>query len=88
MATADEVAELVTSALNFTCANHHSGGAEAQTIVVYAWNESSENGAAIIPSLGNATAYIDALNKVLPMKCNDMTNVYSDAETKVKIAFA
>jgi len=66
-ATGGEVAALVTSALNFTCAN--PTGAEAQTIIIYAWNESSENGAAIIPSLGNQTMYVDALAKVLPMQC-------------------
>ena len=55
------------AAVNFTCAN--PTGAEAQTVVVYTWNESSENGAALIPSLGNGTLYVDALAKVLPMTC-------------------
>ena len=66
-ATGQEVSDLVTSALNFTCA--YPTGAEAQTIVVYAWNESSENGAALIPSIGNQTLYVDALAKVLPFQC-------------------
>ena len=66
-ATAGEVAELIASAVQFACA--HPKGAEAQTTVVYAWNESSENGAALIPSLGNGTMYVDALAKVLPVTC-------------------
>ena len=66
-ATGEEVAELVAAAVNFTCA--HPTSAEAQTVVLYAWNESSENGAALIPSLGNGTLYVDALARVLPMQC-------------------
>ena len=72
-ATAAEVAELVVSALNFTCTN--SAVTEAQTVVVYAWNESSENGAALIPSLGNGTMYVDALAEVLPVQCSNTTAV-------------
>lgn len=75
-ATAQEVVELISSALEFTCTNVDS--VEAQTVVVYAWNESSENGAALIPSLGNHTMYVDALSKILPMECN--TNSKVDAE--------
>ena len=70
-ATAAEVVELIVSALNFTCTN--GGVTEAETVVVYAWNESSENGAALIPSLGNGTMYVDALAKVLPMQCSNTT---------------
>lgn len=81
-ATSKEVAELVTSALDFTCANPK--GAEAQTIIVYAWNESSENGAALIPSLGNHTMYVDALAKILPMKCK--ANVDADAMPHIERA--
>ena len=78
-ATGAEVAQLVLAALNFTCAHAPAaaggggGGAEAQTVVVYAWNESSENGAALIPSLGNGTLYVDALAEVLPMQCGNAT---------------
>ena len=77
-ATGAEVAELVTAALNFTCA--HSAGAEAQTVVVYAWNESSENGAALVPSLGNGTMYVDALAKVLPAHCTAEVGRQTTAE--------
>ena len=66
-ATGSEVADLVVSALNFTCS--HAAATEAETVVVYAWNESSENGAALIPSLGNKTMYLDALAQVLPFHC-------------------
>jgi len=65
--TTVELQGLLDSVVKFTCAN--SASAEAQTIIVYAWNESSENGACLIPSLGNSTAYIDALSHVLPAKC-------------------
>ena len=70
-ATGEEVARLVVAALNFTCAN--AAVTEAETVVVYAWNESSENGAALIPSLGNGTMYVDALAQVLPMQCSNTT---------------
>jgi len=70
-ATGEEVAQLVVAALNFTCT--HSDATEAETVVVYAWNESSENGAALIPSLGNGTMYVDALSAVLPMHCSNTT---------------
>jgi hypothetical protein len=42
---------------------------EAQTVIVYAWNECSENGASLIPSLGNGTYYVRALAEILPMSC-------------------
>ena len=67
-ATAEEVVELIVSAINVTCGS--GSGVEAETVVVYAWNESSENGAALIPSLGNGTMYVDALSKVLPVECS------------------
>jgi len=38
-------------------------------MVVYAWNESSENGFTVIPSKGNGTIFIDTLAKILPAKC-------------------
>ena len=72
-ATGEQVAELVVAALNFTCTN--AAVTEAATVVVYAWNESSENGAALIPSLGNGTMYVDALANVLPMQCSNTTVV-------------
>ena len=85
-ASGEEVAELVVSALNFTCANSGGGGggAEAQTVVVYAWNESSENGAALIPSLGNDTLYVDALAKVLPMQCSNNSTHPTKAQQAVQ----
>jgi len=65
--TTTELQGLLNSAVKFTCTNVEY--AEAQTILVYAWNESSENAACLIPSLGNSTVYIDALHQVLPAKC-------------------
>ena len=75
-ATGKEVADLVVSALNFTCANPRA--VEAQTVLVYAWNESSENGAALIPSLGNGTLYVDALHDVLPYTCKARDETATD----------
>ncbi len=65
--TAEELQDLFRTSIQLTCA--HKDVAEAQTIIVYAWNESSENGAALIPSLGNGTYYIRALSEILPMSC-------------------
>ncbi|CAF4053750.1 unnamed protein product [Adineta steineri] len=50
-----------------TCTN--TNVAEAQTVIVYAWNENSENGASLIPTIGNGTYYINALSEILPMSC-------------------
>jgi len=66
-ATTEELKALIQSAVEFTCKN--APAVESQTILVYAWNESSENGACLIPSLGNGTAYVDALAQVLPAQC-------------------
>ncbi|CAF1286244.1 unnamed protein product, partial [Didymodactylos carnosus] len=66
-ATGKEVQELIQRAVNFTC--KYNDTAEAQTIIFYAWNESSENGASLIPSIGNGSLYVDALSDVLPMYC-------------------
>ena len=38
-------------------------------VLYSAWNECSENGACVIPTLGNGTLYVDALGKVLPSTC-------------------
>jgi len=65
--TVAELQELIQSAVKVTCTN--AQWVESQTILVYAWNESSENGATLIPSLGNSTIYVDALSKVLPARC-------------------
>ncbi len=65
--TSDELQTLMLNAINFTCT--HSNFVEAQTMVVYAWNECSENGACIIPTIGNGTKYVDALSKILPGSC-------------------
>jgi len=62
-----ELQNLFTQAIDFTCKN--AVATEAQTIIVYAWNESSENGAALMPSLGNSTLYVDALSQILPRNC-------------------
>jgi hypothetical protein len=50
-----------------TCENKNA--TEAQTVIVYAWNECAENGAALIPSHGNGTYFIRALSEILPMSC-------------------
>jgi hypothetical protein len=65
--TPTELQNLFIEAIDFTCKN--AAATEAQTIIVYAWNESSENGSALIPSLGNSTLYVDALSQVLPRNC-------------------
>jgi len=62
--TAQELQAYMRSAVQWTCNN--AKAAEAQTMLIYAWNESSENGAALIPNLGNGTLYVDALSAVLP----------------------
>jgi hypothetical protein len=66
-ATADEVQELIRSGINFTCTYNET--VDAQTIIIYAWNECSETSGSLVPSYGNGTLYIDALSKILPMSC-------------------
>ncbi|KAL0478515.1 penE [Acrasis kona] len=66
-ATVEEIQGLVKSAIQWSCA--HKAAAEAQTVIIYAWNEVSENGGCLIPNIGNGTAYVDGLSKVLPMYC-------------------
>ncbi|UJR14207.1 hypothetical protein I4U23_001200 [Adineta vaga] len=63
----EELQELIRSGMNFTCTYNQT--AEAQTIIIYAWNECSETSGSLIPSLGNGTLYIDALSKILPNYC-------------------
>ena len=65
--TAKELQDFFKTSLELTCTNQNV--TEAQTVIVYAWNENSENGAAIIPSIGNGTYYISALSDMLPMTC-------------------
>ncbi|CAF1119028.1 unnamed protein product [Adineta steineri] len=65
--TVEELQTLIRNGINFTCTYNQT--AEAQTIIIYAWNECSETSGSLIPSLGNGTLYIDALSKVLPMYC-------------------
>ncbi len=62
--TAEELQDFFKTSIQLTCANKNV--TEAQTVLVYAWNESSENGACIIPSLGNGTYYVRALAEILP----------------------
>ena len=38
-------------------------------LIYSAWNECSENGACVIPTLGNGTLYVDAVGKILPAQC-------------------
>lgn len=66
-ATGKDLQDLVTSAISFTCT--HQAAVEAQTVIIYAWNEYTENAAAIGPNLGNGTLYVDALSQILPMTC-------------------
>jgi hypothetical protein len=65
--TVAEIQELIQSGINFTCTYNET--AEAQTIIIYAWNECSETSGSLVPSLGNGTLYIDALSKILPGSC-------------------
>ena len=65
--TEQELIDLMNMAINFTC--NYKQFVEAQTMIIYAWNECTENGACLIPTLGNGTLYIDALPKVLPVDC-------------------
>jgi hypothetical protein len=51
--------------IEFTCKYNET--VQAQTVVVYSWNENSENGAPLIPTLGNGTFFDDTLFKILPL---------------------
>jgi hypothetical protein len=63
----EELQELFRSGINFTC--NYNETVDAQTMIVYAWNECSETSGSLVPSLGNGTLYIDTLSKILPMSC-------------------
>ena len=65
--TSEELQQFFRTAINFTC--QYNDTVEAQTALVYAWNENSENGACLIPTLGNGTLYVDTLSKTLPLYC-------------------
>eukprot|EP01084_Bolivina_argentea_P229502 387323_1 len=65
--TVSELQKVVSDGIDFVCRNKEF--VEAQTIMLYAWNECTENGACIIPTLGNGTAWVDALSDVLPRSC-------------------
>ncbi|UJR29620.1 hypothetical protein I4U23_017168 [Adineta vaga] len=65
--TNKELQKFCKSSIQITCANRNI--TEAQTVIVYAWNENSENGASLIPSIGNGTYYVTALSQILPMSC-------------------
>jgi hypothetical protein len=65
--TDEELQQFIQTAVNFTCKFNET--VEAQTVLVYAWNENSENGAPLIPTLGNGTFYVDTLSKILPLYC-------------------
>ncbi|CAF3324718.1 unnamed protein product [Rotaria sp. Silwood2] len=65
--TGEELQQFFRTAINFTC--QYNETVEAQTTLVYAWNENSENGACLIPTLGNGTFYVDTLSKILPLYC-------------------
>lgn len=65
--TLDEIQDLIKRATNFTC--QYKDTVEAQTIIIYAWNECSETSGSLIPSHGNGTLYINALGEILPMDC-------------------
>jgi hypothetical protein len=63
----EELQELFRSGINFTC--NYNETVDAQTMIIYAWNECSETSGSLVPSLGNGTLYIDTLSKILPMSC-------------------
>jgi hypothetical protein len=67
MPTPSELQSLVSASVAFTC---QSPKTPAKAVIIYAWNELNENGAAIIPTIGNGTLYVDALQRVLPGKCS------------------
>lgn len=65
--TVEELQNLIRHGINFTC--QYPQTVEAQTLIIYAWNECSETSGSLVPSHGNGTLYIDALSKILPMSC-------------------
>lgn len=66
--TSAELKALVNSTAQWIC--KHPQLAETQLALMYAWNENTENGAPLIPTLGQGTAYVDALSEILPgLKC-------------------
>ena len=68
--TAMELQQFFRDAIQLTCTNRSV--TEAQTVIVYAWNECSENGASLIPSVGNGSYYVHALSDILPMLCSTL----------------
>ncbi len=65
--TVEELQQLIQSAINFTC--QYNETVDAQTIIIYAWNECTETAASLVPTLGNGTLYVDTMSKILPMYC-------------------
>ncbi|CAF1541593.1 unnamed protein product, partial [Rotaria sp. Silwood1] len=51
--TVEELQQLIQSAINFTC--QYNETVDAQTIIIYAWNECTETAASLVPTLGNGT---------------------------------
>lgn len=60
--TPQELAANLQAAVEWNKAN--SGPAEANTIIIYAWNESDEGGW-LVPTISEGTARLDAVRKVL-----------------------
>ena len=62
--TAQELQDFFKTSLQLTCTNQPV--TEAQTVIIYAWNENIENVAPLIPTLVNGIYYVRALSEILP----------------------
>ncbi len=60
--TPEQIGQNLQNALNWT--KQHPDAAEANAIIMYAWNEHDEGGW-ICPTLGNNTAILDGVKKIL-----------------------
>jgi hypothetical protein len=60
--TPDQIAQSLQNAISWARSNRNA--AEANVILMYAWNEFDEGGW-ICPTLGNNTGRVDAINKTL-----------------------
>jgi hypothetical protein len=65
--TATELTRHVQAAVDWTIANPKS--AKAQTILIYAWNESDEGGW-LVPTLSEGNARLEAIGSVLKEKAS------------------